>query len=160
MNLPQDLTDFLGRGGQLQYDPDTCEAGAVTLLPLSDLEPQRFPVETSGMSFHSQDPHYPEVNSYLVLGVNLVAECDDEYDPEGLLLWLPVEGRYGIWDSSHCRMLVFGPDVTWDKIVAKPAAHLNAGWRGADPESPPTEYLVPFPAHPYADGQVYEPQPA
>jgi hypothetical protein len=37
-----------------------------------------------------------------VLGVNLVASCTGDYEPVGFLLWLPVERRYGIWDSSHC----------------------------------------------------------
>ena len=82
------------------------------------------------------------------------------YDPMGMLVWLPVERRYGIWDPSHCKMIVFGPDVTWERIAPAPAAHLNAGWMGRDPQSPPTEYLVPWPDHPYGDRQVYEPQPA
>jgi hypothetical protein len=160
--LPADLSQFLAAGKQLEYDPDTCEAGAVTLLPLSELKLERFPVETSGSPFFEQDPHHPEVNSYLVLGVNLVAGCDD-YEPVGLLLWLPVEKRYGIWDSSHCGISTFGPDVTWERIAVEPARHINAGWQSGDPDAfpdaPPMEDLVPWLHHPYGDDQVYEPQP-
>jgi hypothetical protein len=159
LNLPADLVAFLGEGKQLDYDPAPCEAGAVTLLPLSELKRERFPVETSRLPVFEHDPHYPEVNSYLVLGVNLVAACTGDYDPVGLLLWLPVERRYGVWDSSHCGIQVFRPDVTWGQIAASPARHINAGWTGIDPDAPPMEDLVPWPAHPYGDSQVYRPQP-
>src|SRR5439155_22583014 len=37
LRLPADLAAFLAAGGPLEYDPSTCEAGAVTLLPLSGL---------------------------------------------------------------------------------------------------------------------------
>lgn len=159
LDLPADLVAFLAAGRQLQYDPSTCEAGRVTLLPVAALRLERFPVETSGSPVFEQDPHFPEVYSYLVLGVNLVAGCE-HYDPVGILLWLPVERRYGVWDSSHCTIQMFGPEVTWDRIAAAPAQHINAGWSGIDPKAPPMEDLVPWPTHPYGDDQVYEPQPA
>src|SRR5262245_14682769 len=130
--LPSDLVKFLEARKRLEYDPADCEAGAVTLIPLTELKLERFPVETSGLPVFKQDPHYPKVNSYLVLAVNLVADCTGGYEPTGLLLWLPVEKRYGIWDSSHCGIQVFGSEVTWERITAAPAQHINAGWTGAD----------------------------
>lgn len=160
LQLPADLEAFLASGAQLEYDPQQCEAGAITLIPLEGLKLERFPVETSSLEAHEEDPHYPEVNSYLVIGVSLVADCTGGYEPAGLLLWLPIEKRYGIWDSSHCGIQVFGPEVNWGAIAANPALHLNAGWTGMDPSSPPTADLVPWPEHPYGDEQVYEPQPA
>ena len=159
LDLPADLVAFLTAGKQLEYDPAFCEAGAVTLLPLSALKLQRFPVETSRLEVFEQDPHYPDVKSYLVLGVNLLAHCTGDYDPEGLLLWLPIERRFGVWDSSHCGIQTFGPEVTWERIAAAPAPHINAGWTGIDPAAPPMEDLVPWPAHPYGHDQVYTPQP-
>jgi hypothetical protein len=160
LDLPEDLVAFLAAGKRLEYDPKRCEAGAVTLLPLADLKLQRFPVETSSLPVFEQDPHYPDVKSYLVLGVNLVARCSRSYEPVGLLIWLPVERRYGIWDSSHCGIQTFGPEVTWERIAADPAPHLNAGWTGIDPNAQKMTALVPWPAPPYGDRQVYEPQPA
>lgn len=158
LNLPPDLLAFLTEGKQLQYDPESCEAGTITLVSLPELKLERFPVETGSLDLYESDPHFPGRNSYLVLGVNLVANCTGGYEPIGLLLWLPVELRYGIWDSSHCGIQVFGPEVTWDEIAAKPIPHLNAGWEGIDPESPPMDALVPWPAHPYHTDQVHEPQ--
>jgi hypothetical protein len=160
LQLPVDFVAFLNSGRQLLYDPATCEAGAVTLLPLTDLKLERFPVETGSLEVYEQDPHYPEKNSYLVLGVNLVAACTGGYEATGLLLWLPVERRYGIWDSSHCGIRVFGPEVKWERIAADPVPHINAGWTDIDESSPPMEDLVPWPVHPYHHHQVYEPQPA
>jgi hypothetical protein len=160
LDLPADLVSFLAAGKQLEYDPEPCEAGAITLVPLADLKLERFPVETGSLDEYEQDPHYPEVNSYLVLGVNLVADCTCGYDGVGLLLWLPVEKRYGVWDSSHCGIQFFGPEVTWTGIAANPVPHINAGWTGIDPDSPPMESLVPWPAHPYHSRQVHQPQPA
>jgi hypothetical protein len=160
LDLPADLVVFLAAGKQLQYDPEPCEAGAITLVPLAELKPERFPVETGSLAVYEEDPHYPDVKSYLVLGVNLVASCTGDYEPVGLLLWLPVERRYGIWDSSHCGIQVFGPEVTWEAIAATPVPHINAGWTGIDPEAPPMKSLVPWPAHPYHSRQVYDPQPA
>jgi hypothetical protein len=159
LELPADLVAFLTAGQQLEYDPAPCEAGAVTLLLLSKLKMERFPVETGDLRNCEDDPHYPEVNSYLVLAVNLVAACSGDYDPVGLLLWLPVEKRYGVWDSSHCTIQMFGPEVAWKQIAARPVQHINAGWSGIDPDSPPMEDLVPWLAHPYGDSQVYVPQP-
>ena len=159
LDLPADLVAFLTAGRQLEYDPAPCEAGAVTLLPLSSLKLERFPVETGGSTVFEQDPHYPKVNSYLVLGVNLVAACSGDYESVGLLLWLPIERRYGLWDSSHCGIQMFGPEVTWDRIAAAPASHINAGWTGMDKTAPPIVDLVPWPAHPYGTKQVYDPQP-
>ena len=132
LDLPADLVAFLSAGQQLEYDPSPCEAGALTLLPLAHLKLERFPVETGSLPGYPHDPHYPGTNSYLVLGVNLVASCGGGYDPVGLLLWLPVEQRYGIWDSSHCGIQVFGPEVTWGRIAADPVPHINAGWTGID----------------------------
>jgi hypothetical protein len=160
LDLPADLVAFLTAGKQLDYDPEPCEAGALTLVSLAELKLERFPVETGSLSAYEQDPHYPDVKSYLVLGVNLVASCTGGYEAVGLLMWLPIEHRYGIWDSSHCGIQVFGPEVTWAAIVASPVPHINAGWTGIDPDAPPMESLVPWPAHPYHSRQVYDPQPA
>jgi hypothetical protein len=115
-------------------------------------------METGGLAVFEQDPHYPERGCYLVAGVNLVADCTEGYEGEGLLLWLPIERRYATWDNSHCYIGVFGPEVTWAQIEAAPAPHINAQWTGIDPKSPPTADLIPWPAHRYSERQLHEPQ--
>jgi hypothetical protein len=160
LKLPDDLLAFLTAGRGLEYDPATCEAGAVSLVPLGELKLERFPMETGGLAEFPQDPHYPKRGSYLVAGVNLTAECTNGYEAAGLLLWLPVESRYATWDDSHCTIRVFGPEITWEQIATAPAQILNAQWSGIDPNSPPMTALVPWPKHPYSERQLYHPQPA
>jgi hypothetical protein len=36
--------------------------------PAPGLELERFPVETGSLAVYEEDPHYPDVKSYLVLG--------------------------------------------------------------------------------------------
>lgn len=155
--LPHDLVSFLQEGQQLSYAAETCEAGRVLLLSFAKLQLQRFPVETRSLDVYKTDPHFPKLNSYLVLGVNLVESCDG-YDPVGILLWLPVESRYGVWDSSHCNINMFARSVMWSDIARDPVHYINAGWCYED--SADTEPLVPWPQHPYASKQIYEPQTA
>ncbi|MEO0476378.1 MAG: hypothetical protein AAF085_10495 [Planctomycetota bacterium] len=161
MHLPGDLINFLSSGLKFDVDESRCEAGAVQLVSLSHLHLQRYPVETSGLKVFEKDPNYPSVNSYLVLGVNLTSASSIEHEggADGILLWLPIERRFGSWDASHCTMSVFGPEVTWSRIVENPTAHINAGWQGLDPESPPMTDLIPWLNHPYHTEQVYTPLP-
>jgi hypothetical protein len=66
LELPQDLFDFLAAGRQLKYDPRTCEAGAVKLLPLNQLKLELFPMYiTSEMEgLYDADPHKGENGYY------------------------------------------------------------------------------------------------
>jgi hypothetical protein len=111
----------------------------VKLVALSKLKPQRFPVDGSGEG----DPNVSAGGTYLVLAVNLIAKCED-YEPTGILLWLPVERRYGAWDSDHFTLEVFSEDATWDRIVEKPIGYLEAslGGRGIRSAVPATGSLV------------------
>ncbi|MBW4621304.1 MAG: hypothetical protein KME17_18335 [Cyanosarcina radialis HA8281-LM2] len=162
MKLPVDLLEFISAGKQLEYDPDTCEAGMVKIRSFANLKYERFPVETSSSKSFKQDPNYPNVNSYLVLGVNLVESCTNDYDPAGILIWLPIEKRYGVWDASHCTIIMFGIDITWKNIIATPSDYINAGWFSTeDPELLEVFELLPWlNNHPYSNNQLYDPQPA
>ena len=159
LTLPADLVEFLRAGKQLEYDPATCEAGAVTLLPPDRLKVELFPMDCQSTEVEEQDPHNGELGCYLVEGVNLVAACTGGYEPAGLLLWLPREKRYATWDDSHCVIRVFGPEVDWSRIVEAPARHINAQWADPSEDAPPTSCLVPWPRYAYSAEQVYEPLP-
>ena len=94
--LPDDLILFLRSGQQPRYDVSICEAGEIRFHALDQLVVKYFPMDPTG----DDDPHADDHGSYLVKGISLVASCDD-YDPEGLLIWLPLDQRYGIWDGEH-----------------------------------------------------------
>jgi hypothetical protein len=148
LQLPADLVAFLDAGRQLEYDPAACEAGAVTLLPRSELRLRTFGAHCGGTSHEAGDPH-PGPGVYLVSGVDLVASCTGDYEPEGLLVWFPGERSFGVWDSSHDYVLVFGPAVSWAQIARSPARFINAQWAFEDLDRAPAEFLVPWPRYPH-----------
>ena len=159
LNLPAYLVEFLAAGKQLVYDPEECEAGAIRLLPLDRLKLELFPmfIDSDMKELYDSNPHKGDNGYYLVAGVNLVAECDD-YDPCGLLMWLPVERRFATWDGDHWYIGVFGAEQTWTEIVKSPARHINAQWVGAFSNSVPATPLQPWPLHRYSR-QLYGPSP-
>jgi hypothetical protein len=152
LNLPDDLFAFLQNGKQLEYDPATCEAGAITFLPVDRLRIEFFPM----ISESPEDPHAGESGCYLVKGVSLIASCDN-YDPTGLLLWLPLDERYGLWDGEHGTLFVFGPDVDWSEIARDLPRHINAEW-SVEGSAAVTD-LIPWPRHSYNPEQVCHPLP-
>src|SRR4029453_11474218 len=119
-----------------------------------------FPMDCQSTDVEKQDPHQGELGCYLVEGVNLVATCSGDYEPVGLLLWLPRENFYATWDSSHSYIAVFGKDVSWSDIAASPAQYINAQWKGEYDDFAAATCLIPWPTYRSSQPQVYEPQPA
>lgn len=154
--LPSDLVNFLNAKSELEYDASLCEAGKVTLLSVDRIRVARYPLDADNNEIPGNDPHKGEFGCYLVQAANLVAACTGDYEPEGLLLWLPIEQRYATWDSSHSAIEVFGPKVSWKDIAKRPVHYINAQWG----EGARTKPLVPWPNHAYSRKQLHSPQPA
>jgi hypothetical protein len=148
LQLPDDLVAFLDAGQQLEYDPATCEAGAVALQPRSELRLRTFGAHCGGTPHEADDPH-PGPGVYQVAGVDLVASCTGDYEPGGLLVWLPGELSFGVWDCDHDYLLVFGPAASWSEIARSPARYINAQWAFAGLDRAPAEFLVPWPKYPH-----------
>src|SRR5262245_15926586 len=129
--LPRDLAAFLRQGRQLDYDPRGCSAGRVTLLPLDALRLHLFPMDCQSMPVADDDPNRRSLGCYLVPGVSLLATASG-YEPDGLLLWLPLERRYGTWDSSHDGLSLYPRQLKWADYVADPKKHINACWHSWD----------------------------
>lgn len=138
--LPTELRDFLERGEQLSASAAAC-CGTVVLAA----SPQRatLPVDTDDRPWEVDDPHRGDGGHYEVPAMSLVDDCEHEYNPLGLLVWLPVEACFGSWDPEHWDLLTF-PGATWADIVADPARYLDA----IDDPSSKDPYLVPV-GHPY-----------
>ncbi len=150
LDLPEDLVAFLSSGQQLEYDPATCEAGRVRLYPLSELRLWTFGAHCGGTPFEKDDPQ-PGRGVYRVPGVDLVADCTGDYEPEGLLVWFPGERSFGVWDSSHDYVLVFGPGVVWSDVARSPARHINAQWAFENLDQAPATFLMPWKNYPSTD---------
>jgi hypothetical protein len=147
--IPADLTAFLDAGRALDYDPAECEAGRVSLHPPAALRLQTFGAQCGGTPHEEADPNQDRPGVYRVPGVDLVASCTGDYEPEGLLVWFPGEQSYGVWDSSHDYILTFGPAVTWSQIAESPARFINAQWAFENLDRAPAEFLVPWPRYPH-----------
>jgi len=141
MLLPDDFSDFLKAGRQLIYDPKACDCGTLTLLPLEKLSVSQFRIFTSEIQFVWGDPHHCK-GHYYVPAVNLVETCQD-YDPFGILVWIPLEGLFGTWDTDHHIMSVF-PKVTWSQIVQDPIRYITAQWRF---DASTSKWLIPWPKY-------------
>lgn len=151
--IPEDLRVFLAAGGTLEYDPATCDAGKVSLRKLDELRRCLFSVNCDETEVAHEDPNADNPGSYLVEGVDLVREADGGYGSEGLLIWLPLDGRYAAWDSSHNRMFVFDTADRWGDIAHSPARYLNAQWEVGD--FAPFSALRPWINHTYNREEVY-----
>ncbi|MEX0725377.1 MAG: hypothetical protein WEB58_22395 [Planctomycetaceae bacterium] len=156
LDLPDDLSSFLKDRRQVDYDPKKCEAGVISFHPLDQLRLQYFPVFSQNLDGDTapDDPHADELGCYLVQGVSLIASCDD-YEPIGLLNWMPIEKQYGIWDASHNGLVLLGSDVTWTQIARDLPRYINAGWNLKG--SAPTTAIRPWEKHPFNGEQVFEP---
>lgn len=158
VSLPADALAFLASGKEFTYAPETCEAGAVTLLAADLLRTQYFPMDCQSTDVAEDDPHQDELGCYLVQGIDLIASSTGGYEGTGLLLWLPREARYATWDSSHQVIVVFDADVTWAKIAEAPAQHINSQWGDMFEDSVAVTCLEPWNCdHPYSSKQYYEP---
>lgn len=149
--LPEDLIKFLKEGNQLEYDPDECEAGLITLVPYDDLTLGEVYINSFESPFSEIDPHAGEKGYYAVPAVNLVVDCDG-YDPEGILIWLPDQHAFGSWDNDHWDVYIF-PDMTWTDITKDPVKYINVQW---DPENTVAEYLRPFPKYRFNSGMPWD----
>jgi hypothetical protein len=99
MHLPKDLVAFLRSGRQLEYDAEKCEAGRVVLKNVEQLTVSD--VYVGSEESPSDDSNASVSGYYAIPSVSLLAECDASYDPEGILMWLPDQRRFGTWDDSH-----------------------------------------------------------
>src|SRR5262249_5366689 len=133
---------------QLEYDAASCEAGKVTLLSRQRLCIRTFGARCGGTAHEADDPKAGP-GGYRVPGVDLVAACTGDYEPERLRVGVAGENSYGVWDSYHEYVLIFGPEVTWADIVASPAEYINAQWAFEDLAQAPAQFLVPWPKYPF-----------
>jgi hypothetical protein len=157
VQIPSDLEYFLKRGLQLEFPAEECETGKVVLLPLEQLRIELFPTDVdNGPLDNTSDPHHRELGCYLIPAVSLIGECEN-FDPSGLLLWLPEEGAYGTWDSSHTLVEAFSTSVNWSDIANDPARYLNAPWD--DERLGGLAPLVPWPKYEYDRSQPTAPRP-
>ncbi len=66
-------------------------------------------------------------NSTRVLrGLDLIRSCE-EYDPRGMLVYIPSLRKYGSYDGEKKSLITFR-DMSWSAFCADPVKYINAGW--------------------------------
>ena len=138
----------MAAGRHLEYDALQCKAGRVTLVPLEKLRVRKYltrPTADGHVPCLEDDPHQEE-GYYSVPAVNLVGHCCDDYQPDGILIWLPEEGLFGTWQTDHLAIWVF-PRVSWSDIVADPLRFINRAMGIGEHEL--LQELKPWPKHPF-----------
>ena len=145
VELPDDLTEFLRSGKQLEYDIGQTECGRVTLLPVGEHVLGEVWVDSENHPYAYTDPHFGEKGYYPIPAVGLVATCE-YFDPcLFILLWLPDWGLYGTWDDDHWELRAF-PNVGWTQIAGNPLPYINVMWYPGKVEN---ELFVPWLSHPH-----------
>ncbi len=118
--LPDDLVEFLGSDRRLKYDPSACEIGVFTFRTLEEIEEIELIVRAEDHK-----------STYPIRGLDLVKSCE-EYDPRGMLVYIPSLRKYGSYDSE-LEVLITYRGMSWSDFLADPARYINAAW-DFDPE--------------------------
>lgn len=127
--LPPDLRAFLAAGRQLEFDSESSHVGRIRLATLDELAVEIASIETGDMDCGDLDPYGFASGQYEVPAVSLVVESED-YDPFGILGWLPDFSAYASWDLEHGTLITF-PGAAWVDIVASPLDYLDEQWNSA-----------------------------
>ncbi|MEZ5385053.1 MAG: hypothetical protein R3F13_06010 [Prosthecobacter sp.] len=119
--LPEDLAAFLKSADSLVITMNEGEVRRAELLPLNELKPGLFRVESEDYDDEGEAEAFEEFEGYSLL------KTADGYDPDGVLVWFPDLKEYGAWDCDHLALITF-PDVTWTEIIAAPTWFINGQW--------------------------------
>ncbi len=123
--LPDDLINFLRQSRQLEYDVPNSTIGPIRMKTEKDLELNTISFYPATQSI-IDDPYSDLDGLYIAEVIDLISESED-YDPEGLLCWVPSLKSYACIDAEHGTVLKF-MDTTWSDISENPIAYLDAQW--------------------------------
>ena len=113
--LPDDLVEFLKSDRRLEYDAAVCEIGVFTFRSLEEVEEIDLAVRAEG-----QD------STCTIRALDLLKSCA-EYDPRGILVYIPALRKYGSYDSEGESLITYR-GMAWSDFLAEPARYINAAW--------------------------------
>jgi hypothetical protein len=113
--LPDDLVAFLKTDRRLRYDAQACEIGVFTLRTLDEV--QEIELTVSAEQGEA---------ACVMRGLDLLKSCE-EYDPRGMLVYIPSLRKYGSYDSEK-QSLVTYRGMSWSDFLANPTRYINAAW--------------------------------
>lgn len=125
IELPSDCLRFLEAGQQFAYCPDGTSIGRIHLKHAGELVARMARLHPDGQGV-IDDPYAHLDGNYAVELIDLVRESDD-YDPEGLLCWIPAIKSFGSVDEEHSTAISY-TGAAWSDIVRDPIGHLDSQW--------------------------------
>lgn len=155
--LPSEVRAFLGSGATLKYDASQSAVGQIRLVTPDQLEVVEIEMTSDESDFHAIDPYNFLDGTYRLHAVNLVAESE-EYEPTGILGWLPEYQSFGSWDPEHRSVLLF-PNVRWADIIAAPAKYLDEQWNRLGIAQPVQMPWLDLSYHVVEFEHIFEPYP-
>ena len=152
MQLPDGVVEYLQSHRTFEYDVEESELGAITLRRPDDLSESVIQLQI-GRQKAAQDPYAGIDGRYQVTSVDIVADAE-EFDPIGLLAWLPTISSFACIDAEHGTILSFGT-ADFQEIVANPLLFLESQW------GPPAvgQYILPWEHFAFlvSDGRQFQP---
>jgi hypothetical protein len=113
--LPDDLVKFLWLDRDVKYDASKCEIGVFTFRTLDEVEEIELIVSAE------------ESDAVCVMrGLDLLRSCE-EYDPRGMLVYIPSLRKYGSYDREKKSLITYR-DMSWSDFLANPTRYINASW--------------------------------
>jgi hypothetical protein len=113
--LPDDLVKFLRTDRYVKYDASACEIGSFALRALDEVEEIELAVSAE------------EGDAVCVMrGLDLLKWCQ-EYDPHGMLVYIPSLRKYGSYDGDKKSLITYR-GMSWSEFLADPVRYINAGW--------------------------------
>jgi membrane protease YdiL (CAAX protease family) len=113
--LPDDLVAFLKTDRRLEYDASMCEIGVFALRSLDEIQEIELAVSAERGG-----------STCLMRGLDLLKSCE-EYDPRGMLVYIPSLRKYGSYDGEK-QSLVTYRSMSWSDFLANPVRYINAAW--------------------------------
>ena len=113
--LPDDLVEFLSSDRRLEYDASACEIGVFTFRTLEE-------VEEIDLAVSAEDHE----SACTIRALDLLKSCE-EYDPRGILVYIPSLRKYGSYDSEEKSLITYR-GMSWSDFLADPARYINAAW--------------------------------
>jgi len=126
--LPSDLRAYLDSNQNFDFMNEGSEVGPISFVSGMDLKLKNFQL-TLGPQGEIDDPYGSVFKGfYSCEAYDLVAKSE-QYDPKGLLCWIPRLERFGCINEEHGSFQSF-PMAAWTDIVKCPAYYLDMQWSG------------------------------
>ncbi|MCG8569258.1 MAG: hypothetical protein MJB14_03885 [Spirochaetes bacterium] len=129
-DIPEDCLDFLKKNKDkiVTISAAANEIEKVIFCSIEELEEDYQIIDSNEYYLnYNEFPKDPELQYHLP-AINLVkTDAEDNYDSDGLLVWIPFLKYFGTFDIDHCIGYIF-KDITWKEIERKLGAFVNTQW--------------------------------